>query len=168
MRAKLPGCGNARSMRRIAAADRRESLTRPKHFRRKCRSGAGRKDAELSGLYNFAAPPDGSEPAAGLIGVGGILYGTTSEGGTYGEVGTVFTVTTTGGEKVSHSFGAAGDGSYPFAALIDVNGTLYGTTQGDITDARRRGRRAYSGEGAVFRITTSGREKELHVFDGNP
>jgi hypothetical protein len=36
-------------------------------------------------------------------------------------------VTTTGTEKVLYSFGG-GDGAYPLAGLINVNGTLYGTT----------------------------------------
>ncbi|HEX3458273.1 MAG TPA: choice-of-anchor tandem repeat GloVer-containing protein, partial [Candidatus Baltobacteraceae bacterium] len=42
--------------------------------------------------------------------------------------GTVFSVTTTGSEKVLHSFAEGSDGQGPSAPLIDVNGTLYGTT----------------------------------------
>ena len=42
--------------------------------------------------------------------------------------GTVFSITTGGTEKVLHSFGKGTDGSNPYAGLIDVNGTLYGTT----------------------------------------
>lgn len=34
-------------------------------------------------LYDFGAPPDGSGPDAGLIDVGGTLYGTTAGGGAY-------------------------------------------------------------------------------------
>jgi hypothetical protein len=33
-----------------------------------------------------------------------------------------------GSEKVLHSFGYGSDGATPLAGLIDVNGTLYGTT----------------------------------------
>jgi uncharacterized repeat protein (TIGR03803 family) len=29
---------------------------------------------------------------------------------------------------VLHSFGGSGDGEFPYAGLINVNGTLYGTT----------------------------------------
>ncbi|MGA8797360.1 MAG: choice-of-anchor tandem repeat GloVer-containing protein [Candidatus Cybelea sp.] len=29
-----------------------------------------------------------------------------------------------------HSFGGSGDGKYPYASLINVNGALYGTTTG--------------------------------------
>ena len=47
----------------------------------------------------------------------------------YEGCGTVFSVTPGGTEKVLHSFGEAGDGANPlWADLIDVSGTLYGTT----------------------------------------
>jgi hypothetical protein len=39
----------------------------------------------------------------------------------------VFGVSTSGAEQVLHSFGGS-DGADPEADLIDVNGTLYGTT----------------------------------------
>ncbi|MGA8326822.1 MAG: choice-of-anchor tandem repeat GloVer-containing protein, partial [Candidatus Cybelea sp.] len=44
--------------------------------------------------------------------------------------GTVFSVTTSGTETVLHSFGGSGDGAHPDASLLNVNGTLYGTTGG--------------------------------------
>jgi hypothetical protein len=37
--------------------------------------------------------------------------------------GTVFSITTRGTEQVLHSLGNSGDGYYPYASLIDVNGT---------------------------------------------
>jgi uncharacterized repeat protein (TIGR03803 family) len=55
-----------------------------------------------------------------------VLYGTTSGGGDANNDGTVFGITTSGSEKVLHSFGS--DGSVPDASLTDVNGVLYGTT----------------------------------------
>ncbi|MBV8066676.1 MAG: hypothetical protein JO113_01780 [Candidatus Eremiobacteraeota bacterium] len=84
-------------------------------------------------LYSFAGGSDGSGPAAGLIGVGGLLYGTTASGGAYcvppyNSCGTLFSITTGGAETVLHSFGSAGDGAIPTAGLLDVSGTLYGTT----------------------------------------
>jgi hypothetical protein len=41
----------------------------------------------------------------------------------------VFSVTTSGVEKVLHNFGDVRDGYGPYSAVIDVNGTLYGTTE---------------------------------------
>ncbi len=65
-----------------------------------------------------------------MIDVNGTLYGTTLRGGAYGRRGdgTVFSITTSGTEKVLHSFGKGSDGVDPEAGLIDVKGTLYGTT----------------------------------------
>jgi uncharacterized repeat protein (TIGR03803 family) len=123
-------------------------------------------------LYSFGAPPDESRPEARLIDVRGTLYGTTEDGGAYNEGGTVFTITTGGAEKVLHSFGAPPDGSGPQANLIDVHGTLYGTTLKG--GAYHSGFECSDGGcGTVFSITPSGEEKVLHSFggifdDGNP
>jgi uncharacterized repeat protein (TIGR03803 family) len=72
----------------------------------------------------------------------------------------VFSVTTSGTEKVLHSFGGGSDGASPYAGLADVNGTLYGTTVG--------GGAASSSlslsRGTVFSITTSGKEKVVYSF----
>jgi uncharacterized repeat protein (TIGR03803 family) len=116
-------------------------------------------------LYSFGGSGDGERPWAGLINVKGTLYGTTSEGGTYcssfGGCGTVFTVTTSGTESVLHSFGGSGDGDYPLASLINVKGTLYGTTsEGSGTGCHG------VGCGTVFTVTTSGKEAVLYRFKG--
>jgi uncharacterized repeat protein (TIGR03803 family) len=103
-------------------------------------------------IYAFTGEPDGSTPYAGLIDVGGTLYGTTSSGGT-ANLGTVFAVTPGGSESVLHSFMGGADGASPIAGLIDVKGTLYGTTS--------------SGGGTVFSVTRSGTEKVLHMFGGS-
>jgi uncharacterized repeat protein (TIGR03803 family) len=111
-------------------------------------------------LHSFAGTTyDGIAPSASLIDVNGILYGTTVGGGAYGDGGdgTVYTITTSGTEKVLHSFAGGSDGANPYAALINVGGTLYGTT-------------AYGGannDGTVFRITQSGTETVLHSFGGS-
>jgi uncharacterized repeat protein (TIGR03803 family) len=85
-------------------------------------------------VYSFGDVPDGAFPQAGLINVNGTLYGTTSGGGAYRYAsipgGTVFSVTTGGKEKVLHSFGNGNDGYIPLGGLLDMNGTLYGTTSG--------------------------------------
>jgi uncharacterized repeat protein (TIGR03803 family) len=108
-------------------------------------------------LYRFASSDrsDGYQPAAGLLDVKGMLYGTTSGGGTTNSAGTVFSVTLGGTEKVLHSFDfIGGGGSAPLAGLINVNGTLYGTTSG-----------TYPYDyGTVFSITTRGKYKVLHRF----
>jgi len=80
-------------------------------------------------VHSFCGSSDGASPSADLLDVGGILYGTTYMGGIANQ-GTVFTVNTkTGAEAVLHSFyGGGGDGRQPLAALINVAGTLYGTT----------------------------------------
>jgi|SRR5579862_7984019 len=107
-------------------------------------------------LYNFSGNPDGAGPLyMNLIDVNGTLYGTTYGGGIYDGVGTVFSMSTSGSEQVLHSFGAAGDGIKPYAGVIDVKGTLYGTTYGG---------GPYPGQGTVFSITTSGEEHVLHTF----
>jgi uncharacterized repeat protein (TIGR03803 family) len=98
-------------------------------------------------LYSFkGGRGDGKNPMqAPLLDVDGTLYGTTSNGGSvpcgvrYGDIHgceTVFKITTSGEESVLHSFGEPGDGKNPYAGLINVNGTLYGTaTAGGTHDA---------------------------------
>jgi uncharacterized repeat protein (TIGR03803 family) len=100
----------------------------------------------------FGDAPDGAFPQAGLINVNGMRYGTTSGGGAYQfsgiSGGTVFSVTTDGKEKALHSFGNGKDGHIPLAGLVDMNGTLYGTTSG--------GGKYYGGSagyGTVFALT---------------
>lgn len=166
-------------------------------------------------LYDFGkGATDGVIPEAGLINVSGTLYGTTLEGGVYG-FGTIFSITTSGAEKVLHSFGYGKDGAFdgsvssgltnvngtlygtttnggeynwgtfyrispygtnynklfdfgknldgkvPFAALIDVKGTLYGTTFKGGSECPK-----IEGCGTVFSITTKGAENVLHSFAG--
>ncbi|HEY5047171.1 MAG TPA: choice-of-anchor tandem repeat GloVer-containing protein [Rhizomicrobium sp.] len=91
-------------------------------------------------LYSFCtklvngACSDGANPAAGVIDAKGTLYGTTQEGGNGNdsENGTAFALDPkTGTETVLYDFCSqknCTDGEQPRAALVDVNGTLYGTT----------------------------------------
>ncbi|MFY9719877.1 MAG: choice-of-anchor tandem repeat GloVer-containing protein, partial [Candidatus Cybelea sp.] len=108
---------------------------------------------------------DGANPIASLIDVRGRLYGTTYHGGANQSNGTVFKMSTSGREKVLHSFSVYGDGGYPAANLLNVKGTLYGTTEDG-------GTLSGEGGGTVFSITTTGTEKVLYGFvyegsDGN-
>jgi uncharacterized repeat protein (TIGR03803 family) len=82
-------------------------------------------------VYSFKAGKDGRDPAAALIEIGGVLYGTTQNGGANDD-GTVFSVTPRGVEKVLYSFTSNPDGmAVPSSALLNVGGTLYGTTSQD-------------------------------------
>jgi uncharacterized repeat protein (TIGR03803 family) len=108
-------------------------------------------------LHDFSGR-DGAYPLASLIEVNGTLYGTTTGGGTHGlapKNGVVFSISTSGKERVVHDFESmARDGNYPGAALLDVNGILYGTTE--------LGNKANTG--TVFSLTTSGKERVLYRF----
>ncbi|HTA37547.1 MAG TPA: choice-of-anchor tandem repeat GloVer-containing protein [Candidatus Acidoferrales bacterium] len=106
-------------------------------------------------LHSFGnANGDGQTPAAGLVYADGALYGVTEDGGKYTH-GTVFSITTSGKEKVVYSFGAqAGDGFGAAATLLFDKGVLYGTTM-------------YGGQnatGTLFTITLGGKETLLHQF----
>lgn len=117
-------------------------------------------------LHSFGAAGDGSYPRADLIDVSGTLYGTTNLGGTEcgpsAGCGTVFSITTSGKETVLHSFSSGTDGAGPTAGLVDVGGTLYGTT----LNGGGVGCSGF-GCGTVFSITRSGKEKVLYNFKGS-
>ncbi len=115
-----------------------------------CRGGCGivfkldPKSKTFTVLYSFTGGQDGGNPASGLVDVNGTLYGNTEYGGS-SNLGTVFSLTTAGAETVLYSFlgqASNNDGANPVGGLLDVKGTLYGTTwQGGIWD-----------EGTVFSI----------------
>jgi uncharacterized repeat protein (TIGR03803 family) len=113
-------------------------------------------------LYSFAGGSDGDNPEAGLINVKGTLYGTTQNGGVSHNYGTVFSVTTTGTEKVLYRFGGGSDAKFPQAGLINVKGTLYGSTP----YGGGSGCFDSAGCGTVFSVTTTGTEKVLYRFGG--
>jgi uncharacterized repeat protein (TIGR03803 family) len=99
-------------------------------------------------IYSFSTSGgDAQYPAAGVaVGKNGTLYGTTSSGGANGS-GALYQLTkTTKGwtEKVIHSFGASGDGSFPYDGLmLDASGNLFGVTSGG----------GAVGVGTVYRLT---------------
>jgi uncharacterized repeat protein (TIGR03803 family) len=116
-------------------------------------------------LYSFAGGSDAAYPTGALLKVGSTLYGTTQYGGA-SSWGTVFKITTSGsGYKVLYSFNRGSDGANPFAGLIDVSGTLYGTTQAGGPSGNGCGG---VGCGTVFKITKSGTESLVHSFTGPP
>lgn len=116
----------------------------------------------LDGTYTVLAnlgqnKQDAVLPYAGLMQApDGNLYGTTLRGGT-SDKGTVFRVSTTGGDfAIVHSFNGQ-DGENPEGALVvGADGNFYGTTlQGG--DGNR---------GTVFKITPSGTLTTLYSFPG--
>ena len=117
-------------------------------------------------LYSFTGGADGANPEAGLIlGSGGVLYGTTTYGGS-ADYGTVFSMAPAGGGKWTfktlHTFTGGKDGANPEAGLYlnSTTGVLYGTTFAGGT----------SGFGTVYQLSpgTGGayNEKLLYTFTG--
>jgi uncharacterized repeat protein (TIGR03803 family) len=112
-------------------------------------------------LWSFGNGTDGQNPYAGLKYVKGTLYGTTYSGGQYNtcdgsSCGTAFSLDPISlTEKVQWSFGNGTDGQFPYANVIAVKKSLYGTT-------------VYGGKygtGTVFSFDpTSGKEKVLWSF----
>lgn len=98
-------------------------------------------------LYLFLDVGDGGAPVGGpIFGRPGVLYGTTSGGGSlFG--GSVFQLTQAGTglwtKRTLWSFGGANDGTAPWSTLLLHEGALYGTTENG---------GLYS-EGIVFQIT---------------
>ena len=116
-------------------------------------------------LYRFAGGSDGDTPND-LVNVKGTLYGTTYYGGGPGcsgyGCGTVYRISTTGAEKVLYRFAGGSDGAAPKSSLVNLNGTLYGTT----TAGGGSGCSGY-GCGTVYTISTTGVEKVVHRFAGS-
>jgi uncharacterized repeat protein (TIGR03803 family) len=100
---------------------------------------------------------DGLSPLAGLtLTVNGNGYGTTSQGGSSGEFGTVFKILPGGRFTTIYNF-VNGGGTMPHTALTAAaDGSLYGTT----LDGGK-----YS-SGTVFKITPDGVLTTLHQFNG--
>jgi uncharacterized repeat protein (TIGR03803 family) len=112
----------------------------------------------LTVLYPFTGADDGGTPYAGLtLATDGLLYGTTSLGGTNGG-GTIFDISTNGNFQVLNDFSSSGvDGWIPDAPMIQAtDGFLYGTTsQGGENTA-----------GNIFRISTNGVLTNFYSFSG--
>jgi uncharacterized repeat protein (TIGR03803 family) len=119
-------------------------------------------------LYSFTGQADGAYPLAGLLLIGGDLYGTTENGGTGGTTspgcfdnvigcGTVFELVppaATSGtwtETVLYNFTGGNDGAQPLAGLIaDKKGNLYGTASAGGPAANFSS--GDSGAGVVFEL----------------
>ena len=121
--------------------------------------------AQETVLYRFTGAMDGSGPGWGDLAFdqAGNIYGTTSDGGTYG-YGSVYELTPSNEgwtEALLYSFTGGEDGSQPKSGVVfDQVGNLYGTTLYGGANAR----------GTAFQLTRSDSgwtEKVLHSFGSN-
>jgi|HubBroStandDraft_1064217.scaffolds.fasta_scaffold08921_3 uncharacterized repeat protein (TIGR03803 family) len=108
-------------------------------------------------LHAFTGGADGGAPNGPPIqATDGNFYATTTLGGAHGD-GTVYKLTSAGTLTTLYSFTGGADGDQPSATLVQgTNGDLYGSAQFGGT----------GGAGTVFSITTAGKLKTLHAFDG--
>lgn len=122
----------------------------------------------LTVLHTFTGLPDGARPVGKLLlDPAGILYGTTTIGGTIG-YGSVFKVDASGNESVFYSFAGPPDGSEPVSGVIrDTAGNLYGATDLGGTETDCLSDQSGSGCGIVFKLDPSGGETVLHRFGSN-
>ncbi len=113
----------------------------------------------LTTVVNFSGASGisrGAIPYAGLfLGAGGVMYGTTSQGGTNG-TGTAYSITTGGVISTLNDFSSGGVA--PIGGLVLGNDNfLYGTTAvGGANDV-----------GTIFRMTTGGALASLVSFTGD-
>jgi uncharacterized repeat protein (TIGR03803 family) len=121
----------------------------------------------LTTLYSFkGGKNDGATPSAALTNFHGTLYGTTAAGGNVGgsacsNCGTVFSISTSGQERVRYFFGSKkDDGISPRSKLVSLGGKLYGTTSNG-------GIGGVTGNGTIFSVTAGGKEAVLYRFKGN-
>jgi uncharacterized repeat protein (TIGR03803 family) len=114
-------------------------------------------------LHVFKSNGNGIIPVGALLGLNGALYGATNFGGKANKectpnpgCGTVYEMSASGAYTVLYRFKGASTGARPYAGLINVGDTLYGTTQ--IGGKHKKG--------TVFAVTTSGSESVVHSFSG--
>jgi uncharacterized repeat protein (TIGR03803 family) len=125
----------------------------------------------LTVLYTFTGGSDGGAPIGRLIrDTNGNIHGVTAFGGDMScyppqGCGTVYRLDASGNEKVLHRFHGGDDGFMPYAGLLDVGGTLYGTNlySGDPYCPVVEG-----GCGVIFQISKTGQFSTVHAFTGPP
>jgi uncharacterized repeat protein (TIGR03803 family) len=107
---------------------------------------------------SITAPSDGCMPMSVPIrNSQGNLTGTTPIGGSLSNFGTLYTLNSTNYSETVYSFsGTNSTGSSPSSIVKGPNGDFFGTTA---TGGER-------GQGAVFKLNTSGQESLLYSFTG--
>jgi uncharacterized repeat protein (TIGR03803 family) len=119
---------------------------------------AARAGVVLTTLYTFGPYTNGANPEAGLVqGLDGYFYGTTENGGTNGDYGTVFRLSASGALFSLHSFSRGNDGASPNGLVQGRDGDFYGTTEIGGSDGDY---------GTIFRISASGALTSLYSFSG--
>lgn len=107
-------------------------------------------------IYQFTGGSDGKQPAGIAITKDGVIYGTTSYGGS-GNAGVVFALTPSSlpylyNETTLYSFTGGADGGVPFAApVISTSTQVYGTIFAIYGSTTAGG---FSGAGTVFQLLT--------------
>jgi uncharacterized repeat protein (TIGR03803 family) len=112
---------------------------------------------KLKILYNFDATTHGGVPVGPLLqAVDGKFYGTTTDGGTFGQ-GVVYSVTSGGVYKVLHNFQATTEGNSSTSGLVQgSNRFLYGVMSAG----------GGNGFGTLYKMNTTGTTfTVLHNFD---
>ncbi len=107
-------------------------------------------------LYRFAHGRDGASPEAPLVQAGSLLYGTTYQGGSPNNFGTIYSIDpVSGGETIVYRFAGGHEGANPQAALTLVDGVFYSTTAGG----------GMHGGGTLYAFDpTTGAEHVIHEF----
>jgi uncharacterized repeat protein (TIGR03803 family) len=112
-------------------------------------------------LYSFAGGSDGAVPVGRVaLDSAGNLYGTTSEGGTFGS-GTVFQLAAQANwkENILHTFQNTNDGYTPYAGLVaDAAGNFYGAATGG----------GSNGGGTIFELSPSNGSYNFSVLASVP
>ena len=118
----------------------------------------------FSVLYTFTGGADGGEPRGRVIrDTSGNIHGVTAMGGDrVCNCGVVYSLDTSGDERVIHKFFGGGSGSEPVVGLLDVGGVLYGTTVagGDLSCG------SGTGCGVFSQVGKTGKYTVLHRFGG--
>jgi uncharacterized repeat protein (TIGR03803 family) len=114
----------------------------------------------LTTLHSFIGA-DGEYPTSCVVqGTDGNFYGTTTGGPRSYDLGTVFRISPSGNFASLHSFSGPGDGYEPWAGLVQgSDGNFYGTTV-SVLDVE-------TGDGTLFRISSSGSLTNLYSFTGS-
>jgi uncharacterized repeat protein (TIGR03803 family) len=115
-------------------------------------------DGTYSTLYSFTGGADGGFLYGGLdIDKDGNLYGSTVDGGAHG-AGTVFKLSPTGTLTTLYNFTGGTDGGGPEGDMLLAGKNLYSTASAGGDPSCQCG--------AIYEITSKGKEKVLHAFLG--